>query len=98
MLDGPTLKQIIGAIVAQQQLIIGPLAIEQANKIEGLVIKGEQNIDVTVNMKGTSNELLGKLVHRYEELFGKTSIEVCKDAIKEARLKISSDDLPDILR
>ncbi len=98
MLDGSTLKQVIGAIVTQQQLIIGPLAIEQANKVEGLVIQGDSKLDITVTTKGSSHEILEKLVHKYEELFGKTSVEVCKDAVRESGIRVPADDLPDVLR
>ena len=90
------IQTIIKIIVERQRSIIGPLAVEQANKVSGLKVSGGDQ--VTVEVTGDPKNLLSQLVGRYEELFGITSVEVCKDAIKEVRPPVSPKDLPPILQ
>lgn len=90
------IEAIVKSIVEHQQQIVGPLAVEQANKVTGLKVLDGQNI--TVSVSGSDDKkILAQLVEKYEVLFGRASIEVCKDAIREIRPKISAEVLPDIL-
>ena len=43
-------------------------------------------------------DVLDQLVRQYSELFGRASVEVCKEAVKEVDSSISSEELPDILK
>jgi hypothetical protein len=97
MLQINNLANIIKVIIAHQAMIIGPLAIEQANKVIGLKVKDGINISVEVK-EGDPDTILTSLVKKYEELFGRASVEVCKDAVKELKPSVSNDDLPAILR
>ncbi|OGK21965.1 hypothetical protein A3C23_00330 [Candidatus Roizmanbacteria bacterium RIFCSPHIGHO2_02_FULL_37_13b] len=91
------LKLIIKSIVEHQQAVIGPLAIEQANKVPG--IKVDDGVDLKVNVTGdNTSKILDELVKKYEVLFGQASVEVCKDAIKEIKSKVDIDKLPQILQ
>ncbi|OGK16776.1 hypothetical protein A2690_04960 [Candidatus Roizmanbacteria bacterium RIFCSPHIGHO2_01_FULL_39_12b] len=85
---------IFTAIIKEQQMVIGPLAIERARKIPGLTIKDVNDI----NIKGDAQKVLGDLVNEYAKLFGKASIEVCRDAIKTINPSVSSSQLPSILQ
>lgn len=85
--------QVIIRIIKEQQNVIGPLAVEQAKKVEGLTISGLEDISI----RGNGKMVLEHLVSEYEKLFGKASVEVCRDAIEPLRDKIPSGDLPDIL-
>lgn len=89
-------SKIAQAIVDHQKAIIGPLAIEQAKRVSGLVVSAG-DIKITDSASNPS-DLLISLVEKYEALFGQTSIEVCKDAIKELKISVSDRDLPSILR
>ncbi len=85
---------IISAIIKEQQQIIGPVALERAKKVGGLVIK-DQN---TVSISGDAKDILNNLVKEYSNLFGKASIEVCRDAVKEITPPVPADMLPSILQ
>lgn len=87
--------QLIKAIVEHQMEIVGPLAIEQANKVSGIQVSGDLQ---SVSVSGEVIDTLKKLVDQYEELFGQASVEVCKDAIKEILPQLSQRDLPDFLK
>lgn len=97
MITNTTLKEIAKTIILHQQMIIGPLAIEQANKVPGISVSDKPTLTLEIKTDD-SRKTLDLLIKRYEELFGKTSIEVCKDALKEARIQISDKDIPEILK
>lgn len=97
MLQSTTVTNMVREIIAHQAMIIGPLAIEQANKVSGLKVSDGEKINIEIKGNDPGTVVTG-LVRKYEELFGQASVEVCKDAIKEIKPPIPSDDLPDILR
>ncbi|OGG15736.1 hypothetical protein A3D77_01785 [Candidatus Gottesmanbacteria bacterium RIFCSPHIGHO2_02_FULL_39_11] len=87
-------SQAISQIIKQQELIIGPLALNQAKGISGLDIISDSDIKI----KGDGKAVLENLVKQYARLFGQASVEVCKDAVKEIKPPVPSNDLPEILR
>lgn len=87
-------KQIIVNIIKEQQHIIGPIAITQANKVQGLHIDDSSNIQ----LEGDGKNIIQDLVERYSKLFGQASIQICKEAIEPLQGKIQPQDLPDILK
>lgn len=87
-------SQIISKIIQEQQSIIGPIALEQARKVTGLRVESVDDITIT----GDEKQVLSNLVTEYEKLFGRASIEVCRDAVKEVKPPIPNDELPQILR
>lgn len=88
---------VIKSIVEHQRTVIGPLAVEQANKVQGLHV--DVAGDITVKVSGGNIEImLTDLVKRYEELFGRASIEVCRDAVREIKPHVDLQDLPKILQ
>lgn len=86
--------QIVAQIIKEQEAIIGPIALEQARKVSGLKVNGLENIGVV----GNGKEVLENLVQQYAKIFGQASIEVCKEAVREAKTKLNKDDLPKILQ
>lgn len=86
--------QIAEKIIKEQEVIIGPVAFEQARKVDGLEVSDAGKVKISGNVK----DVLKHLVEQYEKLFGRTSIEVCKEAIHSLRSKLSKDDLPAILQ
>lgn len=88
---------VVEAIVQHQEMVIGPLALDQAKKVHGVKVKTDGSISVELG-KGDEKKLLNELVEKYEELFGRASIEVCKDAIKEVASDFPQEKLPDILK
>jgi len=70
-------SQIVERIIKQQESIIGPIAIEQAEHVHNLKINWSKH-DVAVS--GDGSKVIDDLVEKYKELFGKISVEVCKEA------------------
>lgn len=91
------IKTVVKSIVEHQQLVIGPLAVEQANKVAGISISYGANLQVKVTGSDTE-KILTELVSQYEQLFGRASVEVCRDAVKEIKPKVDSAVLPQILQ
>ena len=85
-------NKIADQIIKQQELVIGPVAWEEAKKVSGLSIK-EQNVRINGDVK----KVLEALVNQYAKLFGRASIEVCKDAVKGMVANLNNKDLPAIL-
>lgn len=86
--------QAASKIIKEQQAIIGPVALAQAKKVTGFSISSADDVKITGNKK----EALGNLVKQFEKLFGKASIQVCKEAFSPYADKIAPTDIPDILK
>lgn len=86
--------QAISTIIKEQQQIIGPVALDQAKKIAGLQVVSADDIKVTGNKK----EVLGNLVNQYAKLFGRASVEICKEAFSPYASKVPVTEIPDILK
>lgn len=86
--------EAVSRIIKEQQSIIGPVALDQAKKVSGLEVSGVDDIKIAGNKK----EVLGSLVNQYAKLFGRASIEVCKEAFSEVSDKIPQSEVPDILK
>jgi hypothetical protein len=85
---------IVNNIIRSQEQIIGPVAFDQARKVAGLKISSSGEVQI----EGNSKEVINNLVEQYEHLFGRASIEVCRDAVKEIKPAPSPEELPDILK
>lgn len=86
-------SQIASNIIKDQEEIIGPIALEQAKKVSGMAIISVDDITISGNAK----DVLTHLVDLYAKLFGKASIEVCREAARESKI-LTSEQLPEILR
>lgn len=86
--------QAISNIIKEQQAIIGPVALDQAKKVSGLEVTSADDVKIAGNKK----EVLTNLVIQYSKLFGRASIEVCKEAFSSVASKIPSSEVPDILK
>lgn len=84
--------QAVISIVNEQKLIIGPLAIDLARRVENIRIDS----DVAEIMGDDPLKALEQLVHQYKILFGEASVRVSKEAVKKAQLQ--PHELPEILR
>ncbi len=86
--------QIAEKIIREQEAIIGPVALEQAQKVPGLTVDAQVH---EISFNGDKKEIIEQLVRKYEALFGRTSIEVCKEAVRDILPKASKDQLPQLL-
>lgn len=87
--------QMAVKIIKEQESIIGPIALEQAKKVQGLDVDWSKK---EVRISGNESATLEKLVEQYQHLFGQTSVEVCKDAVKGMKSDIPTDKMPPLLR
>jgi hypothetical protein len=88
--------QISIRIIKEQELIIGPVAWDEARKVPGLHVVNQQNGEVSFD--GDAKEVLNKLVEQYTRLFGKASTQVCKDAVQDLLVELPKDQVPAILQ
>ena len=87
--------QIVEKIVREQEKIIGPIALEQARKVQGLSVDMQKN---EVKFTGSQKEIIESLIEQYKHLFGQASVEVCRDAAKNFISKMSKDQIPSQLQ
>lgn len=88
-------SQIILKIISEQQLVIGPVALEEAGRVGS--IKINPNLS-QVEITGDGKKALAELIGQYEKLFGQASVEVCKQAAKGLIAQLPSSEIPDVLR
>jgi hypothetical protein len=88
------ITQIAENIIKEQESIIGPVALEQAIKVEGLKIDLATN---KITFEGDKKEILERLVKQYELLFGRISVEICKEAVRNIIPQAPKDQVPQIL-
>lgn len=83
--------KIAEKIIRAQESVIGPLALEQAKKVNGLTLDWSKH---EVSIEGNKTGVLDNLVKQYEHLFGLASIQVCRDAAKDLLSDLPKDQLP----
>ncbi len=86
--------QAASRIIKEQQAIIGPIALDQARHVSGL----EASTADDVKIVGKGKDVLTNLVNQYAKIFGKASVEVCKEAFAPMAEKMSENDIPEILK
>lgn len=89
-------NQISVRIIKEQELIIGPVAWEEAKKVAGFKIVDQDKGEVSFD--GNPQEILNKLVAQYSRLFGQVSKEVCKQAVQDLIAELPQADVPDSLQ
>lgn len=83
-------------IVAEQSLIMGPIAWEEAGKVEGLRVNKADN-SISFQESSKSKDVLSDLVNRYQRLFGQASVDVCKNAVSDLIAGMTNEQIPTIL-
>lgn len=89
----PEVAVLAERIIREQELIMGPLAWREAEKVSGLSVK-----DHKVRVVGNAKAVLARLVDQYEGLFGPASVEVCREAVRAIIGDIPAELVPEILR
>ena len=90
-----TYAQAASAILKGQMEIIGPIALDQAKRVPGLIITTPENVQIQGEDK---KAVLTNLVNAFQSIFGKASVEVCKESFNPYRKMIPLDQVPDILK
>jgi hypothetical protein len=87
-------SEIVERIIRQQESIIGPIAVEQAEHVHNLKLDWGKK---TVTVSGDGAKVIDDLVDQYKELFGKISVEVCREAAEPLIKKLPEGKLPKTL-
>lgn len=82
-------------IIQEQENIIGPIALEQAQKVPGIILHWDKH---EVELEGDEKDVIDQLVEQYEHLFGQASVEVCREAVKEILADMPSGERPKTLK
>jgi hypothetical protein len=83
--------QIVESIIRHQEAIIGPVAIEQAEQIDGLQVNwGKKEITI----EGDPVTVIDNLVQAYKSLFGQISVEVSREAAASLLGRLHPDRFP----
>lgn len=88
-------SQIVERIIKQQESIIGPIAVERAKAVNGLMLDWPNHI---IQFNGDQRVIIDNLVTQYKSLFGQISVEVCKDAASKVAGGLTPDQLPQSLQ
>lgn len=88
-------SQIAVKIISGQEAIIGPVAVEQAEQVEGMRVDwGKREVE----LEGNKVQIIEELIEKYKLLFGQISVEVSKQAAASLMSKLPADGLPKTLR
>lgn len=82
-------------IIKEQELIIGPIAWDEAKKVKGMKVDYSKK---DVQIIDDESEVLKRLVSQYERLFGRASREVCKEAVRDMIADAPVGLVPAVLR
>lgn len=85
-------EQISVRIIKEQELIIGPIAWQEATKVSGIKIIDQEKQEVSIS--DDPKTVLSRLVEQYSRLFGKVSTEVCKEAAQDLLVELPKDQIP----
>lgn len=88
-------EQIVVRIIKSQEAIIGPVAVEQAQRVPHLKIDWEAK---EINIEGDEAKAIDQLIGKYKDLFGQISVEVSKEAASSLIGQLKSDKLPEALK
>lgn len=87
--------QIAARIIAAQEAIIGPVAIEQAEQVKDLNVDWSAH---SVIITGDGVTVLDQLIEKYRQLFGQISVEVSKESAATLLAQLSENKLPQALK
>jgi hypothetical protein len=88
-------SQIPLRIIKEQELVIGPLAWDEARKVNGLAFDQSHN---SVSLAGDAKDVINRLVAQYERIFGKASHAVCHDAVQDIISTMRPEEVPSSLK
>ena len=89
--------QIVIRIIKEQELVIGPLAWDEARKVQGIEVLDQKTGEISFQ-NGDVREIINNLVAQYEKIFGKASHEVCKEAVQDLIAEMPPEEIPSSLK
>ena len=97
MNDLARFPQIVLRIIKEQEVVIGPLAWDEARKVQGIVVVDQKRGEINLQ-NGDTKEIIDKLVNQYERLFGRASREVCREAVQDLIAEMPPEEIPSSLK
>lgn len=91
-----SLDKIAGRIVKEQELIIGPLAWSEAQKVSGIRVVDRGAAEVAIE-NGDPKDVVNRLVAQYARLFGEASRQSCREAVSGLLADLSPSEIPSSL-
>ena len=88
---------LVDGIIKEQELIIGPLAWDEARKVHGVHVVDARQGTVEIH-DGDDRLVIDNLVAQYERLFGKASREACREAVGSLIAELTPAQIPDSLK
>jgi len=92
-----TLDQIAKRIITEQALIIGPIAWHEAKKVSGLKVVNQSDGEISID-QNLGLSIIDNLVKQYENIFGRASREVCKEAVAALVADLPVGEVPTSLQ
>ena len=92
-----TLDQIAVKIIREQEMIIGPLAWDEAGHVAGLKIIDQRQGHIGLE-NGDPKQIIDKLVAQYDRLFGRASHEVSREAAAPFLANLAPAEIPSSLK
>ncbi len=93
-----TFDQIASKIIQEQQLIIGPLAWDEAGNVKQIQIINRTDGTVKIDADADHGKVIDDLVSRYVDLFGRAAREACREAAVALVADLPPSDVPSSLR
>jgi hypothetical protein len=93
-----TLDKIAGKIIKEQELIIGPLAWEEATSVKGLKVANREAGEVAIEQGSDGRTVIDELVNRYVDLFGRAAREACREAAVALVADLPPGEVPSTLK
>ena len=87
-----TCEEAVKQIIEQMKMIIGPVAITQANLVKGL------SANKKVKITGEGYNIISQLVERYKLIMGQVALTIAKRSLKELLRKNPKLKVPEELR
>lgn len=87
--------KIVEGIIKEQENIIGPIALEQAKRVKGLMVDLPHHV---ITFKGNASTIIEDLIEQYRDFFGQVSVEVCRNATKKLISQIPPEQRPALLK
>lgn len=92
--DSLIFSDIAIRIIESQESIIGPLALAQAKKVNGLSVDWQEK---KVSIKSDSPKVIDSLVNQYKILFGDMAVETCRDVSRQLVTQLPQSERPQTL-
>lgn len=92
--DSQIFSEIAIRIIESQENIIGPIALAQAKKVNGLSVDWQEK---KVSIKSDSPKVIDSLVNQYKILFGDMAVETCRDVSRQLVTQLPQSERPQTL-